>query len=655
MNTTRAWKAAFAIAALALSAGLYGCTGKESPTAPNTGGGGVPPSGGVGPGNWNITVVATPSTVALVPTATIPSTSTITITVRNAQTGAPPPNGTTVRVTATGGTLSGAPTCDGNALCPTLQGGQTTLLFTGTIAGTAVVTAQLESSVGRATIEVTGSEVVGPFVLDHAEPNSGDPSGGIRVSLFGTGFEAPISVLFGASNAQVVSVSPNRAVVIVPPLTTPLPAGATQPVTITVNNAIGSTHPSSASLINGFIYANGGSIETPVIFTITPTTGPQEGGTAIVINGSHFQLESQVIFRLSGPGGTIDLEAPTNFASANRLESLTPDIRPYIAAGTLNSPFNAQVRVVNPNGAVAIFAGQFTYGSTIRITSIGPGSGPFSGGTVVTIFGSGFDEPVAVTLGGVAQQVLSVSGTEIRFVTGALTGSAIPPCNGQVSRDLTVTNIEGGASASGASFTFIGPPSPLIFGVSPVQGSVGSNVTISGQNFDPSALRVLFGGADGASAPIVSASSTTIVATVPTPPPSFTFNTVACDGNGDNIPSGTQDVPTPISITVRNLVTGCETTLTNAFTLNPPNTACVGDTSQPPTSTVACNDGIDNDADGFIDFGGDAGCTSATGTTERTQCQDGIDNDGDTVFDANPPNAVNPDPGCSTLQDTVEN
>jgi hypothetical protein len=347
---------------------------------------------------------------------------------------------------------------------------------------------------------------------------------------------------------------------------------------------VGSTHESSASLVNGFIYANGGSIETPVIFTVTPTTGPQEGGTAIVINGSHFQLESQVIFRLAGPGGTIDLEAPTNFAGANRLESLTPDIRSYIAAGTLNSPFNAQIRVVNPNGAVAIFSGQFTYGSTIRITSIGPGSGPFSGGTTVTIFGSGFDEPVAVSLGGIGQQVLSVSGTEIRFVTGALTGSAIPPCNGQATREVTVTNIEGGASASGGSFTFTGPPSPLIFGVSPTGGNVGINVTISGQNFDPTALRVLFGGADGAAAPIVSATSQSIVATVPNPPPSFTFNTVACDGNGDNIPSGTRNVATPISITVRNLATSCEATLTNAFTLNPTNTDCTGDTSQPTGS-----------------------------------------------------------------------
>lgn len=598
MNKHHTWKACLTVALLALGGGLAGCSSKSSPTAPASGGGSVPPSGGVGTGTWNITVVATPNEVELPDPGQPVPTVTVHITVRNASTGNPPPNGTTIVVSASGGTLSGQPACSltSTSLCPLLVGGEATVIFTPTVAGAAVVTAQLEQSIGRATITVSGVPIPAVFTLDHASPNSGDPSGGYHVSLFGQNFEAPLRVLFGGSSAQVVSVTPTRVVVVAPPLTSPLPAGSTQPVTITVTNAVGSTHESSASLINGFIYANGGTIETPVIFTVTPTTGPQEGGTPIVINGSHFQLESQVIFRLNGPGGTIDLEAPTNFAGSNRLESLTPDIRSYIAAGTLNSPFNAQIRVVNPNGAVAVFSGQFTYGSTIRITSLGPGSGPFTGGTTVTIFGSGFDEPVAVSLGGIGQQVLSVSGTEIRFITGALTGSAIPPCGGQVSREVSVTNIEGGASASGGSFTFIGPPNPIITGVVPPGGNIGSNVTISGRDFDPSALRVLFGGADGTNAPIQpipAPTSTSVTVQVPTPPATFQFTTRACDQNGDNIPSGMQQLPTPISITVRNLITGCESTLSGAFTVNPegfnPVTGagpCTGDNSTPPAGTA---------------------------------------------------------------------
>lgn len=52
----------------------------------------------------------------------------------------------------------------------------------------------------------------------------------------------------------------------------------------------------------------------------------------------------------------------------------------------------------------------------------------------------------------------------------------------------------------------------------------------------------------------------------------------------------------------------------------------------------ACDDGIDNDNDGFTDFPADPGCFSATATTEAPVCFDGVDNDNDglTDFPADP-------------------
>ena len=44
-----------------------------------------------------------------------------------------------------------------------------------------------------------------------------------------------------------------------------------------------------------------------------------------------------------------------------------------------------------------------------------------------------------------------------------------------------------------------------------------------------------------------------------------------------------------------------------------------------------CNDGIDNDGDGLIDFaGGDPGCRDATRRFEVPRCQDGLDNNAPT-------------------------
>lgn len=69
--------------------------------------------------------------------------------------------------------------------------------------------------------------------------------------------------------------------------------------------------------------------------------------------------------------------------------------------------------------------------------------------------------------------------------------------------------------------------------------------------------------------------------------------------------------------------------------------------------TYQCNDGIDNDGDGLIDYPSDPGCTSATDNSEVNiiatyQCNDGVDNDGDGLVD------FPQDPGCSSATDNNE-
>jgi len=47
----------------------------------------------------------------------------------------------------------------------------------------------------------------------------------------------------------------------------------------------------------------------------------------------------------------------------------------------------------------------------------------------------------------------------------------------------------------------------------------------------------------------------------------------------------------------------------------------------------ACDDGVDNDGDGLVDFPEDPGCANATADRENPQCNDGVDNDGDGKID----------------------
>ncbi len=60
----------------------------------------------------------------------------------------------------------------------------------------------------------------------------------------------------------------------------------------------------------------------------------------------------------------------------------------------------------------------------------------------------------------------------------------------------------------------------------------------------------------------------------------------------------------------------------------------VGEKPQPQ---IQCSDGLDNDADGSIDFPADFGCIDSSDNSElnngNTQCSDGVDNDGDGKID----------------------
>ena len=91
-----------------------------------------------------------------------------------------------------------------------------------------------------------------------------------------------------------------------------------------------------------------------------------------------------------------------------------------------------------------------------------------------------------------------------------------------------------------------------------------------------------------------------------------------------------------------------EDNLTHAITLTP-----AGGT--PPPAPAACEDGLDNDSDGKIDYPADPGCSSLTDTSETdpppatVECNDGVDNADpeDTLVDL-------ADPGCSSSTDTDE-
>jgi len=79
--------------------------------------------------------------------------------------------------------------------------------------------------------------------------------------------------------------------------------------------------------------------------------------------------------------------------------------------------------------------------------------------------------------------------------------------------------------------------------------------------------------------------------------------------------------------------------------------SCTGDSGNASDSVIInirapkqCEDGVDSDGDGWVDYPADPGCSSATDNNESNsggvQCSDGVDNDSDSFIDGNDSNCV---------------
>jgi len=609
---------------LALAAAL-GCT--SSPTEPSSGGGTITPKPPDPVVTFTVTVTANPSQI----TAGSTASSNITVEVRRTDNGQPPPDLTVVQLTTNLGSF-GSTTGSQSVQLQLVNGRAQAVLFAGDLTGTATVRAELKDNSG-ATIASGGTNVgigqAATFFISSIEPNIGSPQGGEQVTILGGGFETPVRVTFNGATATVRSSSANRIVVTTPSAAAAgvtVGVGETASVSVEVTINVNESNQLTDSIDRGFTYSlGGGGTDQPQVFSVNPSSGTNDGGTRVTIIGTGFQSPVQVLFGIGAtPTAFNGVEATVVSVTPTQIVAITPAARGF-GQNLQNQVVDILVRNVN-TGFSTVRPQQFKYGTQVIITAMGPGVGSYLGGTRVTVSGQGFDDPVALSLHfrdanvSVAQGVISVTGTQIVFVTGPAPLPATCPLNGIIVADrVNEVNIEtGDGDEADLGFNFV-VPLPQIFGISPNSGSPGATVTISGQNFANN-VQVLFGDAtNGSSATIVSTSPSSITVRVPNAPQGFAFITEPCDGNGDGIPGGTRLTPTPISITVRNLDgTGCLTTLTNAFTLNPPNTTCTGDTSAPPPpATTQCNDGFDNDSDGFIDAA-DPQCTGPTDNNEAT-------------------------------------
>ncbi|HEV2845027.1 MAG TPA: IPT/TIG domain-containing protein [Thermoanaerobaculia bacterium] len=594
-----------------------GCT--DSPTEPSGSGTPITPKPPAPVTTFTVSVTASPNEIV----AGGAGTSNITVQARRTDNGQAPPDLTPVLLTTSLGAF-GSPTGPQTLELQLVNGQAQAVLYGTTETGTATVRAPVGHSTGVANVRIGEAAT---FFVSSVEPNVGNPAGGEQVVILGGGFEQPVRVTFNGAAATVRSVSPNRIVAVTPSAAAanvPIGVGQTASVPITVTVNVNEVNQLSDTIDRGFTYASGGGNPSqPQVFSVTPQSGDNDGGTPVTIVGEGFQSPVQVLFGLGASAETFDgVEAQVDSVTPTRIVVRTP------AATGFGQNLNNQlvdILIKNVNtGFSTVRRQQFKYGTDVIITALDTGSGPYTGGTRVAIQGQGFDEPVAVSFSfedpavSVAQSVVSTSGRQIIIHTSPAPLPDECPANGLIEvNSVRVVNIESGDSADAAiGFNFI-IPLPQIFNLNPSSGAPGINATITGANFAAN-TQVLFGSATtGSSASVIASGPNSITVRVPNAPQGFNFIQEPCDGNGDGNPGGTRNAPTPISVSVRNLNgTGCSTTLPNSFLLTPPNVTCNGDTTTPPPPPVVqCNDGFDNDGDTLIDAA-DPQCTGPTDNTE---------------------------------------
>jgi hypothetical protein len=535
------------IALLMLLALFAGCKG-ETPTAPPVSG---PP--GSGPGGGTPPVGAT---VTLTVSNPNPLTnSNTTITARVTQNNQNVPNGTAVEFGTTLGSFTESTGSDPRTIIRTTQDGQATVTLTSSSAGTANVTAVVNNVIARTSVTFAAAPTTPPPsdtapAITGVTPSNGRPEGGEIITISGRNFRSPVRVFFSIDGRLVEGFVANSTLTSLQVVTPKIDLGTGQTAAATLVALVEAGTPSETR-ITGSTFTFRKATLTPAVRAVSPTSGPLEGGTRVTIFGDAFESPAQVFFGAA--------EAQIINVTFNQIVVVSPPARDATPNGSdvLTGPVSIRIKNI-ASGTEVSSADAFRYSPKVVITAAGPTEGPFTGGTRVTIDGTGFDDPVAVSIGGIAAQPISVTGTRIVAITGAI---SVEGCADETG-PIAVTNINTGDSiVSEIEFTYL-VPQPIITNVTgPV--SVGQPISVTVVNgFGFPRLRIGDVNLTNIVETVNPDGSSTFTANVPT---TLTLDTEDCPGTGVSA-----EVPTPFDVVYESATTGCTDTLTRGAVILPP-------------------------------------------------------------------------------------
>eukprot|EP00117_Sycon_ciliatum_P037364 scpid335/ scgid27970/ Fibrocystin-L; Polycystic kidney and hepatic disease 1-like protein 1 len=260
-------------------------------------------------------------------------------------------------------------------------------------------------------------------------------------------------------------------------------------VTVTVNDI-----PSACSA-STHLYPTFYSSRTACAFTYdasaTPnatSVSPQSGsaGDVLTVVGSSFATtaaENKVLV-----GGQT---CPVISASATELRCTVPGL----AAGSHVVSVRVPSKGYSTSCALCSQA-PLLFTSTVKLNTVSPASGSYTGGTVLTLTGGGFPalgavSDISVDVGGVACTVLSVSLTTAQCRTNATSSGAE-----QLNADVTVTVTQNSTSRTStltSVYSYAAAKTPQLAGISHSSGSAGGGtvITITGDLKNSTAMDIV--------------------------------------------------------------------------------------------------------------------------------------------------------------------
>lgn len=302
-------------------------------------------------------------------------------------------------------------------------------------------------------------------VLSSVTPSNGHTAGGDVLTLSGTNF---------GTSGGVVTVGG---------ATCPLTLQTHQQIECTLPAGQGTGHPVQVTVAGQSSNTVSYDYGPPSISSLTPSSGPTAGGTALTLVGENFGVTGGSVTvggqscPITSQGHTLVMCTAPSGTGTNQLVTLTVDGRSTTASQT------------------------YSYAAP-TLTSLTPTSGPTAGGITLTLSGSSFGASGAtVQVGGAACPVTAQTQTSLECT--------LPEGQG-VSRPVVVT-VDGQSSNGAVRFNYA---APVLTQVSPTTGptSGGTPLTLTGSNFGISGAQVTV---DGASCAVQSQSHGQITCSSP--------------------------------------------------------------------------------------------------------------------------------------------